>query len=83
MAKDKMNHRRKVKKERVYVELDISQFDDILKKPGKHKKKTYKGNKKYPPKKHDKNNKYENKQPRANEKPTHPKQKDNKKPTRN
>ena len=36
MAKDKMNHRRKCKVDKQYVPLDISQFDDIIKKP-KHK----------------------------------------------
>ena len=48
MAKEKMNHRRKAKQDRVYEELDISKFNDILKKPDK--KKPYKGKKKYPPK---------------------------------
>ena len=48
MAKEKMNHRRKAKQDRVYEELDISKFNDILKKP--EKKKPYKGKKKYPPK---------------------------------
>ena len=46
MAKEKMNHRRKAKQDRVYEELDISKFNDILKKPDK--KKPYKGKKKYP-----------------------------------
>lgn len=48
MAKEKMNHRRKAKQDRVYEELDISKFNDIIKKPDK--KKPYKGKKKYPPK---------------------------------
>ena len=48
MAKEKMNHRRKAKQDRVYEELDISKFNDILKKPDK--KKPYKGKKKYPQK---------------------------------
>ena len=44
MAKDKMNHRRKNKQDREYVPLDISQFDDLIKKPTKkydNKKKQY------------------------------------------
>ena len=63
MAKEKMNHRRKAKQDRVYEELDTRLkpdeaerrqflsdfvFNDILKKPDK--KKPYKGKKKYPPK---------------------------------
>ena len=34
---DKLNHRRKNKEVREYKELDISQFDDIIKKPQKPK----------------------------------------------
>lgn len=61
MAKDKMNHRRKNKTDREYVPLDISQFDDIIKKPKPKfdKKKPYKGKKKYNPKV----NKDDNKRP--------------------
>ena len=48
MAKDKMNHRRKCKVDKQYVPLDISQFDDIIKKPKPKydKSKPYKGKKK-------------------------------------
>ena len=31
MSKDKLNHRNKKKQSREYVELDISQFKDIIK----------------------------------------------------
>ena len=53
---DKLNHRRKNKEVREYKELDISQFDDIIKKPqkpkfDKSKKKPYKKDKKYDNKK--------------------------------
>lgn len=65
MAKEKMNHRRKAKQDRVYEELDISKFNDILKKPDK--KKPYKGKKKYPPK-GDNGNKPTNKE-QQNKKP--------------
>ena len=65
MAKEKMNHRRKAKQDRVYEELDISKFNDILKKPDK--KKPYKGKKKYPPK-GDSGNKPTNKE-QQNKKP--------------
>lgn len=52
MAKDKMNHRRKKKQVREQIPLDISKFNDIIKKPErpKYDKKNYKGIKKYPPK---------------------------------
>ena len=65
MAKEKMNHRRKAKQDRVYEELDISKFNDIIKKPDK--KKPYKGKKKYPPK-GDNGNKPTNKE-QQNKKP--------------
>ena len=65
MAKEKMNHRRKAKQDRVYEELDVSKFNDILKKPDK--KKPYKGKKKYPPK-GDNGNKPTNKE-QQNKKP--------------
>lgn len=65
MAKEKMNHRRKAKQDRIYEELDISKFNDILKKPDK--KKPYKGKKKYPPK-GDNGNKPTNKE-QQNKKP--------------
>lgn len=66
MDKEKMNHRRKAKQDRVYEELDISKFNDILKKPDK--KKPYKGKKKYPPK-GDNGNKPTNKE-QQNKKPS-------------
>ena len=65
MAKEKMNHRRKAKQDRIYEELDISKFNDIIKKPDK--KKPYKGKKKYPPK-GDNGNKPTNKE-QQNKKP--------------
>ena len=65
MAKEKMNHRRKAKQDRVYEELDVSKFNDIIKKPDK--KKPYKGKKKYPPK-GDNGNKPTNKE-QQNKKP--------------
>ena len=81
MAKEKMNHRRKAKQDRVYEELDISKFNDILKKPDK--KKPYKDKKKYPPKgdngnkpinKEQQNKKPEDKKPgnKPNNKPNKP-----------
>ena len=39
MSKDKLNHRNKKKQSREYVELDISQFKDIIKPKYKKKKK--------------------------------------------
>ena len=80
MAKEKMNHRRKAKQDRVYEELDISKFNDILKKPDK--KKPYKGKKKYPPK-GDNGNKPTNKE-QQNKKPgdKKPGNKPNNKPNR-
>ena len=83
MAKEKMNHRRKAKQDRVYEELDISKFNDILKKPDK--KKPYKGKKKYPPKgdngnkpinKEQQNRKSEDKKP--NNRPNKPNNRPNK-----
>ena len=52
---DKTNHRRKNKAPRVYVELDIESFSDIIKPKEKHKfdknrnkkKKPYKNGKKF------------------------------------
>ena len=80
MAKEKMNHRRKAKQDRVYEELDISKFNDILKKPDK--KKPYKGKKKYPPK-GDNGNKPTNKE-QQNKKPgdKKPSNKPNNKPNK-
>ena len=80
MAKEKMNHRRKAKQDRVYEELDISKFNDILKKPDK--KKPYKGKKKYPPKGDD-GNKPTNKE-QQNKKPgdKKPSNKPNNKPNK-
>lgn len=80
MAKEKMNHRRKAKQDRVYEELDISKFNDILKKPDK--KKPYKGKKKYPPK-GDSGNKPTNKE-QQNKKPgdKKPSNKPNNKPNK-
>lgn len=78
MAKEKMNHRRKAKQDRVYEELDISKFNDILKKP--EKKKPYKGKKKYPPK-GEGGNKPTNKEQRnkkPNDKPNKPNNRPNK-----
>lgn len=53
MSNKNSNHRRKNKAPRVYVELDITQFDDIIKKKedkkykGKGNKKGYKHNNNY------------------------------------
>ena len=52
---DKLNHRRKNKEVRKYEELDISKFDDIIKKPQKPKQD--KSNKKPYKKKYDNKNK--------------------------
>ena len=66
---DKLNHRRKNKEVREYKELDISQFDDIIKKPQKPK---FDKSKKKP---HKKKKKEEEKQ---DKKPNKPNNKDNK-----
>ena len=86
---DKLNHRRKNKEVREYKELDISQFDDIIKKPKpkydkskkqeKPNKKQYKSNK---PKEdkgkgNDNKNKKQNNQQRPNKQ--QPKQNNNNK----
>ena len=80
MAKEKMNHRRKAKQDRIYEELDISKFNDIIKKPDK--KKPYKGKKKYTPR-GDNGNKPTNKE-QQNKKPgdRKPGNKPNNKPNR-
>ena len=83
MAKDKMNHRRKCKVDKQYVPLDISQFDDIIKKPKPKydKNKPYKGKKKQGNKSYKNNSKNkhseekrENKQGYKKHNPNKPKQ---------
>lgn len=74
---DKLNHRRKNKEVREYKELDISQFDDIIKKPKpkhdkskKHEKpnkKQYKSNK--PKEEKGKGNDNKNKKQQNNQQP--------------
>lgn len=76
---DKLNHRRKCKKERKYEELDISKFDDIIKKPNKPK---YKDGKKYKGKKGKGNYKPKDKQGYKQQQKEQQKQQ-NKKPVRN
>ena len=84
---DKLNHRRKNKEVREYKELDISQFDDIIKKPQKPKfdksKKKPHNKKKEEVKKQDKkpNNKPNNKdkQPNNKDNKQRPKQNNNQK----
>ena len=72
---DKLNHRRKNKEVRKYEELDISKFDDIIKKPQKPKQD--KSNKKPYKKKYDNKNKSNN-----NEKKEELKENKDKKPNK-
>ena len=79
---DKLNHRRKNKEVREYKELDISQFDDIIKKPqkpkfDKSKKKPYHKNKKQDNKKQD------NQKESKDKKPNNNKPKDKQRPKQN
>ena len=84
---DKLNHRRKNKEVREYKELDISQFDDIIKKPQKPKfdksKKKPHNKKKEEVKKQDKkpNNKPNNKDNKPKNKDNKQRPKQNKKPS--
>ena len=80
---DKLNHRRKNKEVREYKELDISQFDDIIKKPQKPKFDKSKKNPNHKNKKHDSNKKQDNQKESKDKKPNNNKPKDKQRPKQN